>query len=151
MIAAFAIDADPAALGRATLSMVTWLGGPWQGPPRMAAVRRSGGSAMGRFVIVAYTPKPGQEEPLLAAIGKHLQVLRAEQLVTDKPAYVMLRRRWHHCRNLRMAISQRPSSKPTATPRCRAWGEFGSACDYTPLTRLAETHQMFAEFDAVEL
>jgi len=28
---------------------------------------------------------------------------------------------------------------------------FGAACDYTPLDRLAETHQMFAEFDAVEL
>ena len=31
------------------------------------------------------------------------------------------------------------------------WGEFGAACDYTPLNTLEETHQMFAEFDAVEL
>ena len=30
---------------------------------------------MGRFVIVAYTPKPGRELPLLAAVKKHLQVL----------------------------------------------------------------------------
>lgn len=41
---------------------------------------------MGRFVIVAYTPKAGQEQALLAAVKKHLQVLQAEQLVTDKPA-----------------------------------------------------------------
>jgi len=40
---------------------------------------------MGRFVIVAYTPKAGRELQLLAAVKKHLQVLRAEQLVTDRP------------------------------------------------------------------
>jgi hypothetical protein len=31
------------------------------------------------------------------------------------------------------------------------WAEFGAACDYTPLTKLAETHQTFAEFDAFQL
>ena len=44
---------------------------------------------MGRFVIVAYAPKPGMTDALLAAVRKHLQVLRAENLVTDRPAYVM--------------------------------------------------------------
>jgi hypothetical protein len=46
-------------------------------------------SLMGRFVIVAYTPKAGMEPQLLAAVRKHLQVLRAERLVTDRPASVM--------------------------------------------------------------
>ena len=31
------------------------------------------------------------------------------------------------------------------------WAEFGTACDDTPLARLAESQQMFAEFDAVRL
>jgi len=44
---------------------------------------------MGRFVIVAYTPKPGREQALLAAVKKHLQVLQEQKLVTDKPGYVM--------------------------------------------------------------
>ena len=44
---------------------------------------------MGRFVIVAYTPKPGMAEQLMAAVRKHLRVLRAEELVTDRPASVM--------------------------------------------------------------
>ena len=38
---------------------------------------------MGRFVIVAYTPKTGKEQQLLAAVQKHLKVLQAEQLVTE--------------------------------------------------------------------
>ena len=40
---------------------------------------------MGRFVIVAYIPKAGQQQALLAAVKKHLQVLHVEGLVTDRP------------------------------------------------------------------
>ena len=106
---------------------------------------------MGRFVIVAYTPKAGQEQALLAAVKKHLQVLRAEQLVTDRPAYVMRAGdgsiveifEWRSAEAVQQAHGN---------PAVQAlWAEFGAACEYTPLTKLAEAHQMFAEFDAVEL
>ncbi len=106
---------------------------------------------MGRFVIVAYTPKPGMEGKLLAAVKKHLAVLRAEQLVTDRPAHVM--------RAGSGAIvevfewrSPEAIAKAHSNPAVAAlWGEFDAACDYTPLDKLAECHQMFAEFDAVAL
>lgn len=106
---------------------------------------------MGRFVIVAYTPKAGKELQLLAAVRKHLKVLRAEQLVSDKPAYVMRAAdgtlvevfEWRSAE----AVQQAHSNSAVQT----LWAEFGAACDYTPLTKLAETHQMFAEFEAVEL
>ena len=108
-------------------------------------------SAMGRFVIVAYTPKAGKEQQLLAAVRKHLQVLQTEQLVTDKPAYVMRAKdgtivevfEWRSAQAVQQAHSN---------PAVQAlWAEFGAACDYTPLAQLAETQQMFAEFDAVQL
>ena len=39
-----------------------------------------------------------------------------------------------------------------ANPAVQAlWGEFGAVCDYVPLTSLPEAHQMFAEFDSVDL
>jgi hypothetical protein len=106
---------------------------------------------MGRFVIVAYTPKPGKEPQLLAAVKKHLEVLRTAQLVTEKSAYVMRAAdgtivevfEWRSAEAIAQAHSQ---------PAVQAlWSEFGEACDYTPLSKLAETHQMFAEFDAVEV
>ena len=106
---------------------------------------------MGRFVIVAYTPKAGKEQQLLAAVTKHLQVLRAERLVTDRPAHVMRAGdgsivevfEWRSAEAIQQAHGN---------PAVQAlWAEFGAACDYVPLTRLAEAHQMFAEFDAVEL
>lgn len=104
---------------------------------------------MGRFVIVAYTPKPGREQQLLAAVKKHLEVLHAEQLVTDKPGYVMRASdgsivevfEWLSTEAIKLAHTN---------PNVQAlWAEFGAACDYTPLSRLAESHDLFAEFDAV--
>jgi quinol monooxygenase YgiN len=106
---------------------------------------------MSRFVIVAYKPKPGKEEDLLAAVRKHVQILKDEHLVTDRPAYVMRAGdgtlvevfEWRSAE----AIHQAHSNPAVQT----LWGEFGAACDYMPLTSLPEASQMFAEFDAVAL
>ena len=106
---------------------------------------------MGRFVIVAYKPKGGRELQLLAAVQKHLQVLKAEQLVTDRAAYAMRAAdgtvvevfEWKSAEAITAAHSN---------PAVQAlWGEFGAACDYVPLTSLPEAHQMFAEFDSVDI
>ena len=106
---------------------------------------------MGRFVICAYTPKPGKDEALLEAVRKHLVVLTAEELVSDRPAYVMRAKNgtlvevfeWRSAE----AISQAHSNPKVVA----LWAEFGEACDYMPLTSLEECHQMFAEFEPVEL
>jgi len=45
--------------------------------------------------------------------------------------------------------SHRPGAHEPGRPR--PVGEFGAACDYTPLARLPEAQQMFAEFEAVPL
>ena len=108
-------------------------------------------SSMGRFVIVAYTPKPGKDQQLLAAVKKHLKVLQAERLVTEKPAYVM-----RSGDGTIVEVFEWRSAKAVqeahGNPAVQAlWAEFGAACDYTPLSKLPEAQQMFAEFDAVEL
>ena len=106
---------------------------------------------MGRCVIVAYTPKAGQGEALLAAVRKHLLVLRAENLVSDKPAHVM-----RAADGTIVEVFEWRSTEAIAAAHHNAavgalWAEFAAACDYTPLARLAEAGQMFAEFDGVEL
>jgi hypothetical protein len=92
---------------------------------------------MGRFVIVAYVPKPGKGEALLA--------------VSDKPGYVMKAAdgtivevfEWRDAGAIKAAHE---------SPAVLAlWAEFGAACDFTPLAKLHEAQQMFAEFDAVTL
>lgn len=105
---------------------------------------------MGRFVIVAYTPKPGRERALMAAVGKHLEVLRSEGLVTDRPACVMRAGNgsiievfeWRSAEAIRQAHDN---------PAVNAlWEEFAAVCDYTPLASLDEARQMFAEFEAMD-
>ncbi len=44
---------------------------------------------MGRFVVVAYKPKPGKDLELLAAVKKHWSVLQSEQLVSNRQPYAM--------------------------------------------------------------
>lgn len=104
---------------------------------------------MGRFVIVAYRPKPGKEDALAAAVRKHLDVLRAEQLVTDRPAYVMRAAdgsllevfEWRSAEAIEQAHGN---------PAVQAlWAEFAAVCDYVPLASIPEAQRMFAEFDAV--
>jgi quinol monooxygenase YgiN len=102
---------------------------------------------MGRFVIVAYLPKPGKADHLLAAVRKHLQVLRAEDLVTDRPASVM-----RAADGTVVEVFEWRSAEAIATahttPAVQAlWAEFGAACDYRPLNGLAECQQLFAEFE----
>lgn len=105
---------------------------------------------MGRFVIASYTPKPGREQQLRETVRKHLQVLRSEQLVTDKPAYVM-----RASDGTFVEVFEWRSAEAIAqahhNPAVQAlWAEFDSNCTFTPLAKLAESHQMFAEFDAAE-
>lgn len=106
---------------------------------------------MGRFVIVAYKPKANKEEQLMAAVKKHLRVLKEENLITDRPGYVMRATdgtlvevfEWRSADAIRQAH---------VNPAVQAlWAEFGAACDYTPLAQLKESQQMFAEFDAVSV
>lgn len=106
---------------------------------------------MGRSVIVAYTPKPGKESDLLAVVRDHLDVLRSQGLVTDTRAQVMRAAdgtivevfEWRSAQ----AIEQAHSNPAVLA----LWERFGAACDYTPLAKLPETRQMFAEFDSVDL
>jgi quinol monooxygenase YgiN len=106
---------------------------------------------MGRFVIVAYAPKSGKADALLTAVRKHLEVLRAEGLVTDRPAYVM-----RAANGTVVEVFEWQSAEAIArahsTPAVQAlWAEFGAACEYRPLSSLAECQNLFAEFEPVAL
>jgi quinol monooxygenase YgiN len=106
---------------------------------------------MGRFVIVAYKPKPQKADQLFAAVKKHIAVLRSENLVSEKAAYVM---RATDGTLVEVFEWRDPAAIEAAhkSPAVLAlWGEFGEACDFVPLTSLPEAPQMFAEFDAVAL
>jgi quinol monooxygenase YgiN len=104
---------------------------------------------MGRFVIAVYRPRPGMEAQLLDVVARHMPVLRAEGLITDRPAHVMRAAdgtvvevfEW-----LSTAAIERAHSSPAVQA---LWAEFGAACDYVPIASLPEAQHIFAEFEAL--
>lgn len=106
---------------------------------------------MGRVVIVAYKPKPGKHQELLAAVRKHLQVLTAEQLVTDRPSHVMRASDGTIVEVFEWSSAEAIEQAHTNAAVAELWSEFSEVCDYIPLTELKEVRELFAEFDSVEL
>lgn len=105
---------------------------------------------MGRFVIAAFKPKPGKADALCAAVARHLDVLRAENLVTDRPGSVMQAAdgtlvevfEWRSAEAVEQAHHN---------PAVQAlWAAFAEACDYVPLASLAESAHPFSEFTPFE-
>ena len=106
---------------------------------------------MGRIVIVAYTPKPGKEHQLLDAVKKHLSVLRGEQLVTDRQTFIMRAADGTIVEVFEWCSADAIQKAHQNAAVNALWQEFGAACEYTPLAKLHEAQQMFAEFEAVVL
>jgi hypothetical protein len=106
---------------------------------------------MGRFVIAAFKPKPGMQQQLAAVVEKHWRVLRAENLVTDRPRYAMESGdgtiievfEW---RSLE-AIEQAHHNPAVLA----LWAEFELACEYVPLSALPESRHPFSEFRPLAL
>jgi Antibiotic biosynthesis monooxygenase len=106
---------------------------------------------MGRMVIAAYRPKPGGEDALLELTREHVGVLRAEGLVTERPAYAM-----RAADGTIVEVFEWKSPEAIAAAHqnpqvLSMWGRYAQACEYVPLTSLKEAHEMFAEFEPIAL
>jgi hypothetical protein len=106
---------------------------------------------MGRFVIVAYSPKPSTADALVTAVHKNIQVLRVEDLVTDRPADVM-----RAADGTVVEVFERWSAEAIAKAQTTAAvqalrADFSAACDYRPLNSFGESPQLSAEFEPVAL
>ena len=103
---------------------------------------------MTRIVVVAYRPKPGKSQALDVVVAKHLRVLAAEQLVTDRPAWVMRAKDGTVVEVFEWRSAEAIEQAHTNAAVAALWAEFAAVCDYVPLAGLAEAQQMFAEFEA---
>lgn len=105
---------------------------------------------MGDQVIVAYRPKPGREEALLALTRTHVAELRALGFATDRPALAMQAKDGTVVEVFEWA--EGALDKAHAHPAVHAmWACYGEVCDFVPLSALAEARDMFATFRPVDL
>ena len=104
-----------------------------------------------RIVIVAYRPKPGKEDVLLAELRDHVHLLRSEGLATDRHP-VLMRAKDGAILEIFEWASPAAIEEAHANPRVQAmWSRFAACCDYAPLNSLAEAGDLFAEFEALEI
>jgi quinol monooxygenase YgiN len=100
-------------------------------------------------VIVAYRPKPGEEEALLPLVRERVPTLRQEGLVTER-APVIMRAKDGTIIEVSEWKSREAIDAAHQNPNVLAmWNKFFAICDCVPLNTLAEAKEMFAGFEPV--
>jgi len=103
---------------------------------------------MGRIVVVAYRPKPGKADELLALAHEHHSALTAEGLVTARRPVIARASdgtivevfEWE------TGAIERAHTNPAVG---ELWKRYEAVCDYVPLASLSESAKMFADFEPV--
>ena len=104
----------------------------------------------GICVIVAYRPKPGKANELLALVRSRVPTLRKEGLVTDRQPVIM-RSRDGTIIEVSEWKSREAIDAAHKNPSVLAmWNKFFAICDCVPLNTLAEAEEMFAGFEPIE-
>jgi hypothetical protein len=101
---------------------------------------------MGRLVIVAYRPKPGKAEALDALMLTHVPRLRSEGLATDRESVLMRSADGTIIEVFEWRSAEAIASAHSNPAVQQMWAEFAEVCDYLPLSSLAESSDLFAEF-----
>jgi quinol monooxygenase YgiN len=101
---------------------------------------------MGRFVIAAFKPKPGMQHQLAAVIARHWQVLRTENLVTDRPTCTMQAEDGTIVEVFEWRSAEAIEQAHRNSAVLAFWAECEAVCEYVPLASLAEARRPFSEF-----
>jgi quinol monooxygenase YgiN len=106
---------------------------------------------MGRGVIVVYRPKKGKDEQLLQLLRVHVQILREQELATERHPIVMKAGdgsiievfEWKSEEAIQRAHENKIVQK--------LWEQFREVCDYEIPINVKEFHAMFSEFEVIVL
>jgi quinol monooxygenase YgiN len=103
----------------------------------------------GVCVIVAYRPKAGKAEDLLALVRSRVPTLKKEDLVTDRKPVIM-RAKDGTIIEVSEWKSRAAIDAAHKNPNVLAmWKKFFALCDCVPLNTLAEATEMFAGFEPI--
>jgi hypothetical protein len=104
---------------------------------------------MGRTVIAAYKPKEGMQQRLEEIVSRHTGILRAQGLVTDKPAIAMRAADGTIVEVFEWS-SPKAIEEAHRNPAVQAmWREFGEAAEFVPIAGVAESRNLFSEFESL--
>jgi hypothetical protein len=102
---------------------------------------------MGRFVIVACRPKPGQQASLESLMRQHHVRLLGQGLVTDRPPMLMRAADGTIVEVFEWASAAAIGAAHDNSAVQQLWREYDAVCDYVPLALVPEAQALFAEFE----
>ncbi|MES2427378.1 MAG: hypothetical protein V4560_10415 [Bacteroidota bacterium] len=102
---------------------------------------------MERVAIVAYKPNPGKEVALRALVKKHLSCLKEAGLVTDKESFILETKDGSIIEVFEWKSKQAMKTAHKHPQVQEMWREYAKVSTYTPLNRLEESGNLFAEFN----
>jgi hypothetical protein len=112
---------------------------------------RKGVTSMGVLSIVAYRPLPGKDQQLLELTKQHLPVLHREGLATDRPSCVMRAKDGTIVEVFEWKSKEALAAAHENSAVQELWKRYQGTCEYIPLASLKEAHDIFAEFEPIEL
>lgn len=105
----------------------------------------------GEIVMALYRPHEGKTAELRALIAGHLPALKAEGLVTDRPALLLQAADGTFIEIFEWRSAE-AASRAHGAPRIAAiWEAVGKIADFVPLNALPEAAKLFSHFRPVDL
>lgn len=105
---------------------------------------------MGILVIVCYRPKAGKSAALRELLRSHVTILREQNLATERAPYTMTAADGSFIEVFEWLSQQAIDSAHTNPAVQKMWAQFAEVCDYSPLSSLKETSDLFAQFKPVD-
>ncbi len=105
---------------------------------------------MGIMVIVGYRPKPGKTAELLSEVRAHVPALRAEGLVTNRPALAMQAADGTVLEVFEWASRQAMDAAHGNPAVLDMWARFEACCEYVPVADVEEARQLFSPFTPLD-
>ena len=106
---------------------------------------------MGAEIVMAvYRPHPGHEEDMAALIDKHVPLLRAEGLATDRPTVVVRAEDGTLIEIFEWDTSDSPIAAHEIPSIQAIWGAMEEIADFVTLADVPESADRFASFTPVQ-
>ena len=104
---------------------------------------RSGGPLLS---FAGYMPKEGQEDALLALVGKHVETLRSLGFVSDKTNYVAKAEDGRIVEVFEWVSGNAVNAAHQHPAIADIWEKMALVADFPPMNTLPEANQPFASF-----
>ena len=105
---------------------------------------------MGRIVIACYKPKPGKEAVLRELMKTHLDILKSQNLVTDRASIIMQAGNGTVLEVFEWRSQEAIDSAHSNPVIGKMWADYEAACDYIPVGEVPEANELFATFAPLE-